>query len=88
VAGAVNFGASLARRRKGGPPTLTARDLAAYTERTYQLRVPGYSSEALRPYKRPAGSELHRLRASAVEAARREAADAAAAAEGGRGGAS
>ena len=34
-----------------------------------QLHVPGYGSDVVRPYKRPAVSELHKARAAAVRRA-------------------
>jgi hypothetical protein len=41
------------------------------------LQVPGFGSETVRPYKRPALSELHRARAAAVRKAAVDAAPAA-----------
>lgn len=34
-----------------------------------QLHVPGYGNEVVRPYRRPAASELHKVRAAAVRRA-------------------
>lgn len=63
VSNAIKFGCSLTRRRKAN--TLQPRDVSLYVERTFHLRVPGFSSEA-KPYRRPVVSEEHRLRTVAV----------------------
>lgn len=34
-----------------------------------QLKVPGFGSDVVRPFKRPAASELHKARAAAVRRA-------------------
>lgn len=64
----LDFGAGLARRRKGMAAVLRPQDLAAYMSRTYGLTVPGLHSQVV-PYRRPAASELHKARAAAVRQA-------------------
>jgi hypothetical protein len=64
----LDFGAGLARRRKGMAAMLRPQDLAAYMSRTYGLTVPGLHSQVV-PYRRPAASELHKARAAALRQA-------------------
>ncbi|KAK9809118.1 hypothetical protein WJX72_009572 [[Myrmecia] bisecta] len=64
IGGAVSFGCTLAKRRKA--EVVEPADVAVYLERTWHLHIPGFSGDAVKPYKRPAASELHRTRAAAV----------------------
>lgn len=59
----VDRGCQLAAIRKAN--TLRAADLTPYLERAHHIRIPGFGNE-LKPYKRPAASDLHRERAAAV----------------------
>lgn len=61
---AVDFGCKMARQRKS--TLLKARDIAMYLERSYNLRIPGFSDQ-VRPYRRPMPSEVHRVRSTAVK---------------------
>lgn len=78
---AVDFGVSLASRRRGA--TLRPTDLSLYLERTHHLHVPGFTKE-YHPYRRPAASDLHRERSALVRKAQLHAQ---AGGEGGTGGA-
>lgn len=71
---ALSFGCSMARRRQSAGAAaedlvLQPADVAAFLEHSWQLHVPGFGGDALRPYKRPAASELHKTRAAAVRRA-------------------
>lgn len=80
IANAVSMGCAVAKNRRS--TMLTARDIAVYLERVWNLHMPGYGGDAVRPYRRPSGSELHKQRAAAV---RRTAANLDAGAGGGGG---
>jgi transcription initiation factor TFIID subunit TAF12 len=69
VSEAVEFGVQLAGRRRGA--TLRPSDLALFIERTHHLSVPGFNKDA-HPYRRPAASELHKARATAVRRAQQQ----------------
>lgn len=66
VTEAVEFGCSLAARRRGS--TLRPADLALHMQRTHHIHVPGFSREYT-PYKRPVVNDAHRQRMIAVRKA-------------------
>ncbi|EFJ51603.1 hypothetical protein VOLCADRAFT_47527, partial [Volvox carteri f. nagariensis] len=64
IGNAVALGCEVAKRRKSN--ILKARDIALHLERSWNLYVPGFNGEMLKPYRRPHASELHRQRQLAV----------------------
>ncbi|KXZ51250.1 hypothetical protein GPECTOR_13g737 [Gonium pectorale] len=64
IGNAIAMGCEVAKRRKSN--VLKARDIALHLERSWNLYVPGFSGEILRPYRRPSASEAHRQRQGAV----------------------
>jgi transcription initiation factor TFIID subunit 12 len=64
IGNAISFGCSNAKRRKSS--TLKPRDMAVYLERTWNLYVPGYGADQLRPYRRAVASKLHEARQRAA----------------------
>ncbi|GAB4823703.1 hypothetical protein N2152v2_010749 [Parachlorella kessleri] len=81
VSNAVAFGVSMAKRRKA--EVLEQGDLQLYFERTWNLQIPGFSDAEVRPYRRPAVSDVHKARMAAVRRSAAEASAAAAAAAAG-----
>jgi len=72
IENAVQFGCTNARMRKS--QVLKPRDMAVYLERTWNIHVPGFAGEQLRPHRRPAASELHKKRLLASRQTQNEAA--------------
>ncbi|GAX83018.1 hypothetical protein CEUSTIGMA_g10445.t1 [Chlamydomonas eustigma] len=64
IGNAISFGCSNAKRRKS--TTLVPRDMAVYLERTWNLYVPGFGADQLRPYRRTVASKLHEARQRAA----------------------
>ncbi|PNH12722.1 Transcription initiation factor TFIID subunit 12 [Tetrabaena socialis] len=64
IGNAVALGCEAAKRRKSS--VLKARDVALHLERSWNLYVPGFNADTMRPYRRANASELHRQRQLAV----------------------
>ncbi|GIL62785.1 hypothetical protein Vafri_16962 [Volvox africanus] len=64
ISNAVALGCEAAKGRNSN--VLKARDIAIHLERSWNLHIPGFNGEGLKPYRRPNASELHRQRQLAV----------------------
>ncbi|CAI5491014.1 unnamed protein product [Closterium sp. Naga37s-1] len=58
------FGCQLARHRKS--QVLEAKDVLLHLERSWHMRIPGFTGDDYRVYKRPPVTEAHRQRLAAV----------------------
>ncbi|CAI5939390.1 unnamed protein product [Closterium sp. NIES-65] len=58
------FGCQLARHRKA--QVLEAKDVLLHLERSWHMRIPGFTGDDYRVYKRPPVTEAHRQRLAAV----------------------
>ena len=58
---------ALAKHRKA--PTIDARDVQLVLERNWNMWIPGFGAQELRPYKRSAASEAHRQRLAVIKKA-------------------
>lgn len=62
---AVSSACELAKHRKSN--TLEAKDLHVIFERNYNIWVPGYGTEEVRPYKKAYTTEAHRQRMALIK---------------------
>jgi len=58
---------ALAKHRKAA--TIDVRDVQMVLERTWNMWIPGFGAQELRPYKRSATSEAHRQRLAVIKKA-------------------
>ncbi|XP_023321741.1 transcription initiation factor TFIID subunit 12 [Eurytemora carolleeae] len=58
---------ALAKHRKAN--TIDVRDVQMVLERSWNLWIPGFGAQELRPYKRAASSEAHRQRLAVIKKA-------------------
>jgi len=54
----VSASCELAKHRHSD--TLETRDVLTYLERGWNMWIPGFSSDEIRPYKKPATAEAHK----------------------------
>eukprot|EP00898_Chlorokybus_atmophyticus_P008757 jgi/Chlat1/8883/Chrsp92S08202 len=59
-----SFACALARHRRS--ETLEAKDLLLHLERNWQMRIPGFGGEDIRPYRKPTVNDAHRQRLAMV----------------------
>nr|XP_032834121.1 transcription initiation factor TFIID subunit 12 [Petromyzon marinus] len=60
----VSAGCQLARHRKSS--SLEVRDLQLHLERQWNMRIPGFGSEEIRPYKKSCTTEAHKQRLALI----------------------
>jgi len=60
----------LAKHRKAN--TVDAKDLQLYLERKWNMWIPGFGSDELRPYKKAAVSEAHKQRLAIIKKAQKK----------------
>lgn len=58
---------AMAKHRKAN--TIDVRDVQMVLERSWNLWIPGFGAQELRPYKRAASSEAHRQRLAVIKKA-------------------
>lgn len=67
VESAVNSACKLAKHRKGSK--VEVKDVQLYLERNWNMWVPGFGTDELRPYKRAAVTEAHKQRLALIRKA-------------------
>eukprot|EP00088_Acartia_fossae_P024284 TRINITY_DN25249_c0_g1_i1.p1 TRINITY_DN25249_c0_g1~~TRINITY_DN25249_c0_g1_i1.p1 ORF type:complete len:174 (+),score=41.09 TRINITY_DN25249_c0_g1_i1:31-522(+) len=63
----VSHACALAKHRKGN--TIELKDVQLVLERNWNMWIPGFGAQELRPYKRSAASEAHRQRLAVIKKA-------------------
>ncbi|XP_065856193.1 transcription initiation factor TFIID subunit 12 [Euphorbia lathyris] len=59
------FGCSLAKHRKS--ETLEAKDLLLHLERTWNMTLPGFSSDEIKTFRKPFTNDIHKERLAAIK---------------------
>lgn len=63
----VSQACALAKHRKAG--TIDVRDVQIVLERSWNMWIPGFGTEDIRPYKRSATTEAHKQRMAVIRKA-------------------